>query len=298
MSFRALGTTCVLGAESHALAEARNTAEQVIASIDLACSRFRDDSDLARVNAHPGTDVDVSAWFIDALTLALRAAWLTGGLVDPTVGTAMRMIGYDRDFGDVTRRDAPLVVRVRAVPGWERVIVDPARRTVRVERGVELDLGATAKAWCADCAAVAAADQTGVGVLVGLGGDLSCAGDAPVDGWLVRVADDHRASVDDPDGQTVSLASGGLATSGTSVRRWARGDRVFHHIVDPQTGIPATDYWRTVTVAAASCADANIASTASVILGARAPAWLATLGLSARLVGKSGRVTTVGDWPR
>ena len=189
-------------------------------------------------------------------------------------------------------------MRVRPVPGWERVTVDPARRTVHIEPGVELDLGATAKAWCADCAAIAAAAHTGGGVLVGLGGDLACAGAAPVDGWLVRVAEDHRASVDDPESQTVAITSGGMATSGTSVRRWARGDRAFHHIVDPQTGIPATDYWRTVSVAAASCADANIASTASVILGVRAPDWLARHGLAARLVRSDGQVTAVGGWPQ
>ncbi len=298
VSFAALGTTCVvLVAEAEALAESRRVVEGVIANVDLACSRFRDDSDLARVNSHPGEDVEVSAWLIDALDVALHGARATDGLVDPTVGTAMRVIGYDRDFGELASHGPPLVVTVRPVPGWQRVTMDRARHTVRVERGVELDLGATAKAWCADRAASAAARRTGVGVVVGLGGDLSCAGAAPAGGWCVRVADDHRAAVDAPGGQTVTIAGGGLATSGTSVRRWARGDRNLHHIIDPTTSLPATDHWRTVSVAAASCTDANIASTASVILGLRAPEWLSARGLCARLVALDGRVTVVGGWP-
>jgi thiamine biosynthesis lipoprotein len=211
----------------------------------------------------------------------------------------MRVIGYDRDFSEVAAHDAgPLTVRVRAVPGWQRIHLDARRNTVRVEPGVELDLGATAKAWCADRAARAAAARTGVGVVVGLGGDLSCAGTAPVGGWRVRVTNDHRAPVDAPDGQTVVIESGGLASSGTSVRRWARGGRALHHILDPNTGMPAVDHWRTVTVAATTCADANIASTASVILGAAAPEWLAERGLNARLVAHDGRVTTTGAWPQ
>ena len=123
-----------------------------------------------------------------------------------------------------------------------------------------------AKAWCADRAAAAAAAATGEAVLVSLGGDVSCAGDSPASGWAVRVADDHRAGVDEPGGQTVQLTNGGLATSGTSVRQWTRGGRTMHHVIDPSTGLPAATHWRTVSVAAGSCADANIASTAAIVL--------------------------------
>jgi thiamine biosynthesis lipoprotein len=298
--FDALGTTCVvLVADADALSLAHLAVEHVVDKVDRACSRFRDDSELARVNARAGEDVVVSPWLIGALECALRGSRLTDGLVDPTVGTAMRVIGYDRDFSEVVAGDTrPLTVRVRAVPGWRRIHLDARRSTVRVDPGVELDLGATAKAWCADRAARAAAIRTGAGVVVGLGGDLSCAGTAPLGGWRVLVADDHRTPVDDPHGQTVVIDSGGLASSGTSVRRWERGGRALHHILDPNTGMPAADHWRTVTVAATTCADANIASTASVILGADAPSWLAARGLNARLVAHDGRVTTTGTWPQ
>jgi thiamine biosynthesis lipoprotein len=205
------------------------------------------------------------------------------------------VLGYDRDFADLTPNGPPLLVHAEAAPGWHTVDVDVASSTVRVPRGVELDLGATAKALCADRAARAAYDATNVGVLVGLGGDIAIGGPAPAAGWPVRVADDHTAQ---EGGQTVTLRAGGLATSGTARRNWVRGDRSLHHLVDPRSGEPASDRWRTASVAAASCVDANIASTAAIVMGDDALRWLQDRGLPARLVDNDGRVTVVGGWPR
>jgi thiamine biosynthesis lipoprotein ApbE len=95
----------------------------------------------------------------------------------------------------------------------------------------------------------------------------------------------------------IAIRSGGLATSSTAARRWRRGGDVLHHILDPRSGRPAAPVWRTVSVAAATCADANTASTAAIIRGAAALAWLAELGCPARLVAESGAVVTLGGWP-
>jgi len=295
--FAALGTTAeVVVADGRALAVARGVLEEEVARVDLACSRFRDDSDLARVNRGAGAWTPVSPSLIDALDAALRAARQTGGAVDPTVGTAMRRIGYDRDFASVAATGSALRVTFSPVAGWTTVEIDRDGSRVRVPQGVELDLGATAKAWCADRAAARAADAAGCGVLVSLGGDIAVAGAGPDGGWPVVVGDDHRAPLDHP-GPVVAIRSGGLATSSTTVRRWARGGEPLHHVIDPTTGAPAPWVWRTVTVTAASCADANAASTAAIVFGWRAEAWLTGLGLPARLVATDGRVTTLGGWP-
>ena len=71
-----------------------------------------------------------------------------------------------------------------------------------------------------------------------------------------------------------------------------------HHLIDPSTGAPVEDFWRTVSVAAVNCADANIAATAAIVRGPRAPEWLAALRLPARLVRNDGQVLTVGSWPQ
>ncbi len=162
--------------------------------------------------------------------------------------------------------------------------------------GTELDLGATAKALAADRGAAAAHAAAGCGVLVSLGGDVAVAGDAPAGGWPVRIADDHAAPLDTP-GPTVALAVGGLASSGTAVRRWRAGGTELHHVVDPRTGRPAVTPWRTVTVAAATCVDANVAGTASVVLGDAAPAWLEERRLPARLAPAAGEPVCVAGWP-
>jgi thiamine biosynthesis lipoprotein len=291
----ALGTSAtVIVATPRALEAARRTLDTELHAIDAACSRFRPDSELSRVNANPGRATQISPLFVEAMEVALRAAHMTDGIVDPTVGSVLRQLGYDRDFATVTRDGPALRVRVTTVPGWRTIMFHADAGTVMVPHGVELDFGATAKALCADRAARAAAARTNTGVLVALGGDIAIAGPPPAGGWPVRVADDHAARTG---GQTIALLSGGLATSGTTRRRWQRGGVELHHLVDSRTGRPALSPWRTVSVAAASCVDANIASTAAIVLGDRAPCWLAERELPARMVAVDGTVRVVAGWP-
>jgi FAD:protein FMN transferase len=82
------------------------------------------------------------------------------------------------------------------------------------------------------------------------------------------------------------------------VRRWTRGGAVLHHVVDPATGAPAPPVWRTATVMASTCVDANAAATAVIVLGERAPSWLARLALPARLVAAAGARRPHGGWPQ
>jgi thiamine biosynthesis lipoprotein len=294
----ALGTTatiCVAAGER--LDRAAALMERELTAVDEACSRFRPDSELARLNAAAGRPVAVGRRLLDAIVVALRVAFGTGGLVDPTVGRTLALAGYDRSFELVRARDARVFrARYSPVPGWRHVDVDVGRSTVRVPAGVELDLGATAKAAAADRIAHAAAAEVGGGVLVSLGGDVAVAGEPPDGGWSIRVADDHGAPLDAP-GEDVSIRSGGLASSGTALRRWRAGEVELHHIVDPRTGRPARTPWRTVSVAARSCVDANAAATAAVVLAEWAPQWLASRLVPARLVAESGSVVRVGGWP-
>jgi thiamine biosynthesis lipoprotein len=313
-SWEALGTTVVLRVvEPAALASARAAVERELDAIDLACSRFRADSELVALNARAGHPVRVSPLLLEAVKLALRGAELTGGDVDPTIGRALELAGYDRDWrllqapagddqpGGASRAQPaagsdPPRLRARLRPGWQAVRVIPRDGTVRVPAGVSLDLGASAKAWAADRAAMAAAAAGGCGALVGIGGDIAVAGPPPRDGWAIHVTDDHRSDASAP-GQTVTIRSGGLATSSTTVRRWQHGGHTMHHIIDPASGAPVRDTWRTVSVAADSCADANIAATAALVRSRAAVTWLDQLGLPARLVAPDGTVTTVGGWP-
>ncbi|MFF4656399.1 FAD:protein FMN transferase [Streptomyces sp. NPDC001381] len=295
--FPALGTTAVLlVTDPKALPAAEGVLRAELAAVDRACSRFRPDSELTRVNLNAGRPTTVSERFAEALQAALRAARLTDGAVDPTVGRAMTALGYDRTFAALRPEDArPLPAAVPA-PGWRRIVFDPRSRRLRLPPYTHLDLGATAKALTADRAARRASEAAGCGVLVSLGGDLAVAGPAPDGGWRIALADDHARPGGDH-GPAVAVTGGALATSGLRVRTWHRAGRTLHHIVDPATGEPATPVWRTVTVAAATCVDANTASTAAVVLGDTAVDWLRGTALPARLVGLDGRPVCVGGWP-
>ena len=290
----ALGSSVVvLVGEPRHLSDACRAARGVIDDVDAACSRFRGDSEISAVNAAGGEPVAVSDLFVRAAACALRAAHITGGELDPTIGASMRVAGYDRDFAEIGWGS---VVRFTRAAGWRCVELDERDRLVRVPAGVELDFGATAKALAADLAAAAAHEQQGAGVLVSIGGDMASAGEAPPGGWPVRVADDHAAGTRAP-GQTIALRSGGLATSSTTRRRWRRGALELHHILNPASGAPVNEHWRTVSVAAATCVDANIASTTAIIRGEAALRWLERHALPARLVTLDGAVTLTAGWP-
>ncbi len=296
----AIGTLVrVVVTEPAALPLARRILVDELAALDLACSRFRPDSELRRLDDKCGQPVPVTPLLAEALATALEAARRTDGDVDPTVGSAMTDIGYDRDFGQVLPHGPVLRLVASPAPGWEGVVLDVDRGTVMVPAGVHLDLGATAKALAADRAAHRIAEETGSGVLVSLGGDLRAEGQTPDGGWQIRVQDVTGHPDDPPSGPVaqVTLHSGGLATSSTTARRWVRGGDVLHHIIDPRRGLPADSPWRTVTVAAPTCVAANTASTAAVIRGDRAPRWLESMALAARLVTVDGTVRTVGAWP-
>ena len=295
VSFPALGGVAVVAVGDPArLGAAREAVQQTIDEFDLACSRFREDSELSELNAAAGSAVRVGPVLLEAVTAAMRAARLTDGDVDPTVGRALIALGYDRDFASVGAGSAG--VSIESVPGWRTVQVDRESSKIRLARGVKLDLGATAKALAADTAATRGSAAAGCGVLVSLGGDLAIAGASPSAGWRVRVTDDHRSGVDAP-GQWITLRSGGLATSSTTVRRWQLGSQSAHHLIDPGTGQSACVFWRTVSVSAGTCLDANIASTAAIVRGEDAAAWLQSLRLPSRLVRADGSVHHLAGWP-
>ncbi|MET7279512.1 FAD:protein FMN transferase [Kribbella sp. NPDC005582] len=255
--------------------------------VDKAASRFRPDSELSIVNQRGGAMVPVSRLLVDLVDVSLMAASISGGAVDPTVGTAVIAAGYDDDIETVRRRPAPPAALPATVPGWQQVQLNRKLALLGVPEGAALDLGATAKAWTADRAALVLSKRYGCAVLVEIGGDL-CAAGQPAKPWVITVAE--RA--DDP-GVLVTLAHGGLTTSTRTSRSWANG----HHIIDPRTGLPAAGPWRTASVWAPTAVRANTFSTALVATGEAAVGRLTLAGHPARMVAADGEVTELAGWP-
>jgi thiamine biosynthesis lipoprotein len=294
--FRALGTGArVLTTHESALEAAVTVAQRELERIDQACSRFREDSELSQLNRRSGSWVPVSLLLMTAIDAAVRVWRMTDGAVDPTMGRAIRILGYDRDFTDL--RDAgPIKLVIQPSGGAGVIEIHRAARKVRVRGGHEIDLGATAKALAADLCARAAFEACQVGTLVSLGGDIAIAGPAPAGGWSILIAEDHAAPLDSR-GEVIALKSGAIATSTTTLRRWLQGAVERHHILDPATGMPAREYWRTASVVAASCIDANAAATAAIVWGRAAAGWLQAHRLPARLVAVDGSISRLAGWP-
>jgi thiamine biosynthesis lipoprotein len=277
---------------------ARLLVGDLLAEVDAAASRFRTDSELNTVHGATGRPVRVSPLLAGLVAAALDAARRTEGDVDPTVGVALAGLGYDRDLTELDRdvRGLPLATGFTRIvtgpaPSWRRVRL--AGDVLTVPAGMVLDLGATAKAWTADRAADLVAARLGTGVLVSLGGDIATAGPGPHGGWQIRVQD-----ADGEPGCDVALPAGAaIATSSTIRRQWRHGERAVHHILNPRSLAPADPVWRTVTIAADRCVDANTLTTAAMVRGEPAWTWLNGLGVAARLVRHDGAVLVTGAWP-
>jgi FAD:protein FMN transferase len=296
-SFRGIGTTAtVVVLVPDRVGSAESLLRDEIEAIDLACSRFRPDSELAHLHSRAGTPVTVSPLLLEALEVAVAVAEKTNGAVDPTVGNAMSTLGYDRDFDEVEDRPSLPSGVLGPVVGYGHIHIDARTRTVRIPRGVRLDLGSSAKALVADRSAARIADQLDTGVLVSVGGDIAVAGPPPPDGWPIGIAVESSAQAGEPD-QVVAIREGGLASSSTAVRTWNVGTERVHHIVDPSTGYAAVPHWTLVSVASASCVEANALSTAAVVWGREALVRLGALGQAARLLRCDGEIFTLGGWP-
>ena len=287
-------TVRLVVADPRVLRRAAGDLDALLAGVDKAASRFRDDSALSYANRNAGRPVPVPRLLVELVAAALDAADATDGAVDPTLGLAMHRLGYDRDIAAIL--DGPPADQLASCPAyaspgaWRSVRLHREAGLLTVPLGAALDLGATAKAWTADHAARSIATRYGTSALVELGGDVAVAGSrAP---WRLQVAEREGDS-----GQLVTLPAGGLATSTTTIRTWLHDGVRVHHLIDPSTGRPTDGPWRTVTVAAESAFAANLASTAAIVKGLDAPAWLVGRRVAARLVAQDGSVSTIGPWP-
>jgi thiamine biosynthesis lipoprotein len=269
MTFRSMGCEIVVRG---ATADELTAVVDLFARRDATFSRFRESSELTRVNRTAADPLLVSDDFARMTRLALAAARSTGGLVTPTVGAAVRAAGYDRDFAELVPDDRP--AEPQHVPNWRRVRA--AGRWLFRSGEVELDLNGVAKGATVDDA-----------VRLLRAGSVSAGGD---------IATTVTVVIELPLGDVVTLHGGGLATSGTDRRRWERSGEEQHHLIDPVTGRPAESPWQLVTVAAGSCAAADIAAKAAFLLGPAGPSWLDRRGLAGRFVRAEGRVVVNTTW--
>ncbi|HKI91457.1 MAG TPA: FAD:protein FMN transferase [Gaiellaceae bacterium] len=283
--FHAMGTEIELLVDAASVEGALDAAEQEFHRLETLLSRFREDSELSRLNREGSLEAGPDLRRVVELALAARAR--SGGRFDPTVHDALVAAGYDRSFELVPSESdtypglsMELDMDVHVQDSMD-IHVEPDR--IRLAPGVRIDLGGIGKGYAAERAAEILA--TAGPCLVNAGGDVATRGGA----WPVGV---------ETSGDLLTLelsGSSGLATSGRDRRRWRRDGRELHHLIDPRTGAPAETNLLRVTVAASDAIEAEVAAKSLFLAGAEhAAAEADAAGLPAVLVTDDGRTVHAG----
>jgi FAD:protein FMN transferase len=290
----------VMGSTGHVIVAGPDTglvrrARARLSSLEARWSRFISNSELCRINAAAGERVHVSAETAHLVRRSVQAWRLTGGLFDPSILPSLEEAGYDRSFEQVAPVAHSRVVVLRPAsqtPGCDGVEVGDDG--VRLARGVRLDLGGIAKGYAADLVAYELRRAGAPGVCVNLGGDVRVSGaSADGSGWTIGIADpfDEQADL-----AAVTLDEGAVATSSRRSRRWRRGTRELHHLIDPRTGEPSQSTLAAVTVVAGETHWAEVFAKSALIAGIDAGAQLLRAhGLSGLLVTSNRDVVRVGS---
>jgi thiamine biosynthesis lipoprotein len=285
--FQAMGTACELRLYADKKIFAKRVADAAIREvqrIERAYSRYRDDNVVHAINAAAAKagsiTLDHEAAYL--LDIAIEAHGRSGGLFDITSG-ALREIWHD-GIDDVP--DGAAICGVLRRIGLGKVEWRRPRLAFSVA-GMQIDLGGIGKEYAADRAAEICRAQGIAHGLIDLGGDFAVVGAHP-DGspWRIGIRDpsDSETAI-----ATLFIGQGGLATSGDYERCWDFSGRRYGHIFDPRSGFPVEGLC-SVSVAAATCLSAGLASTIAMLKGKAGPDWLRETGLPHVCVDAENRV--------
>ena len=268
---------------------AAGAVRNLFAGWEALLSRFRPESELSRVNRSAGTPTTVRPLLRSVLTVAVDAARATDGLFDPTLGRQMSAIGYNRSFEGPLRLVGGTFVRDLPAGGWRDIHIDAATNRITIPPGTALDFGGIAKGMAVDAAASLLAEFGVEAALVNAGGDMRVASDDAAE-WQI--------GFDEAKDHAVTLAGGGIATSGVTKRRWMQDGVQRHHLIDPRTGLPSQSELRSVSVAASTCAQAEVAAKVALILGVEAgTAFLERFELPGLMTLRDDSIRATATWP-
>ena len=276
-AFSLMGThmRLIIGSPTTATAvdpqDARAAALELLEDYNRRLSRFREDSDLCRLNADPRETIPASDLLRSAVSTALQAAEFTGGLVDPTLLGRLEDAGYTQSWDRARRlelrealegpRPAPQAAAADPGAAWRSVSVDDAAGTITRPAGLRLDTGGTGKGHAADL--VAALLEGYDSWAIDCGGDLRLGGTA---GAVREIEVEHPFTGETI--ETIRARDGAVATSGLRSRIWRAPDgSVRHHLLDPSTGESAFTGLVAVTALAPTAVEAEALAKAALLSG-------------------------------
>lgn len=275
---------------------AAGAAKAEIARLDAVLSGWRDDSELAALNAAP--TMQVSEDLFRVLEASERWRERTGGAFDGRMGEVMRWWRHAADTVQRPVKDDSLELAV--VRAGAPVRLEPEERIVSRPAGVMFALDGLAKGYIVDAALAAArrASPGLTGLMIDIGGDMSCWGQAPgAGGWRIGISDPAHLDDNAAPLAVLRLSGKAVATSGRGPRDFRVSGRSYSHLISPCTGLPAEDVV-SATVVADLAADADALATALSVMPPDEGLALADRlpGIKASLVAADGRRFMSRGW--
>jgi len=271
MSWFAMGTEWQLTlADDRPEAYLRSVAEEVEAEverIEQLLSFYRDDSDLAAMNATASLGpVRVDPRLFEILRRAQELWSATGGAFDPTIGPLLRAWGFVGNSGSMP--SAREIESARSIVGMQHVSLDSEVLTVHFERpGVELEFGAIGKGFAIERAVELLRDEFGIKSALFHGGTstIYALGAPPnASAWTVAVQRPYAPARDAA--INMSLCNRAVSVSAPHGKWFQQDGRRYGHVLDPRTGYPAAGSVLAV-VATESATESDALSTALLVLG-------------------------------
>ncbi|MBI5913350.1 FAD:protein FMN transferase [Candidatus Azambacteria bacterium] len=278
--FRAMGTdviVAIVSADACAAHDDADDAERAVVDFEKRFSRFLPASELCSLNKSGGKVCRPSADMIVMLAAAQRWHEDTGGVFDPSVCEALEELGYDKsiDFehgsvreetdqvfdADAHRRSFQTCPRFADM----RIVIEEG--TVAVPRGMKLDLGGIGKGYIVDAMAQLLRKKYR-DFWISAGGDMFLSGyNSENKPWEIMVQNPLDLNNDIGRITMGDKKEMAVATSGVMKRKGVKGGFAWHHIIDPRTGLPASNTIAAVTVLAPTVTAADVCAKVVLILG-------------------------------
>lgn len=257
-----LDTVCTVTLYAPADQALAAQALDLCAKYEALFSRTMEGSDIWRINHADGAPVQIAPSTAELLTLAISCGEFSGGLFDITVGRLCALW----DFGGVPMvPEQKSLAGAQATVGYQQLRVD-GNTAQLVNPQAWLDLGGIAKGYIADKLAVFLREAGVKAAVIDLGGNIVTVGQKPGGKpWNIGVEQPfsgHSALIG-----SLSLGEAAIVTSGIYERQFEQNGQLYHHILDPATGWPATSDVVSVTVVSENAAWGDALSTIIIVAG-------------------------------
>ena len=260
-------TVCTVTAYGSEAEAAVTAAFDRLSEIHLATDFYSENSEVAKINsAKGGEEITVSPDLCQMLDTALRVGRDSKGAFDITVASVTKLWDF-KNQGSVPTK-AQIDSGLQCV-GIDKLTFNKGKSAlIKSCDEVKIDLGGVAKGYAGDVAIQVIKEFDVQGAIVDLGGNITCFGENPNSrdgGWRIGIQKPFAPTGEY--GEIVEVAGGAVVTGGTYQRYFEKDGRLYHHIIDPQTGYPADSEYSSVTIVSQSGLESDCLATACFVLG-------------------------------